>query len=531
MWKWALVALGVLVLLAAGALLLLPYFLDLPAIQAYAASAAGQALGRPVKFASLSVSTFPLPSVRLQGLQVAEDPAFGPGPFLTVREGRLSLRLLPLLTGRVELAGLTLEEPRIQIVEDRAGRLNLGTLAAGPSRAPGAAKAPAPGGGGAAAGGLLLSRVQIADGTVRYTRLGARGPEYQLEKVNATLKQAGLGEALQLTGDALVQPGALRITISEATLGAAAARALVEAPLKASVELEAKDVGALLAGFFPAPALAGPLRGRLEIGGTLVRATARGNLRSDRLVLTSERPECPPPRRRQLVVDDLRLPVALEPAAFRSAPVHARTAGGELDVELTLALEPAVSVTLKDIRVRGLQLEPVLVQYLCQPYAVTGPLDLSGELRAQGTDPWRTASGAGQFRIGAGRVVGSALLRVIEDAVGLFGAVSSLARPDRAGRRGQSPLDFDSITATYTITNGVAKTEDLLYQARDFQVAGAGTYGLADGRVAMDVTLTQGTNQAKARVAGAPGSLRVVPTGVKVSEPRDLRRFLDRLFR
>ena len=58
----------------------------------------------------------------------------------------------------------------------------------------------------------------------------------------------------------------------------------------------------------------------------------------------------------------------------------------------------------------------------------------------------------------------------------------------------------------------------------------AGTYGLADRRVAMEVTLTEGTNQVKGLITGAPGSLRVVPTSVRVRD-RDVRKFLDRLFR
>jgi hypothetical protein len=104
-----------------------------------------------------------------------------------------------------------------------------------------------------------------------------------------------------------------------------------------------------------------------------------------------------------------------------------------------------------------------------------------------------------------------------------------VVRPDQRPR--SSPLDFDSITASYAIANGVARTDDLLYRARDVKVAAAGTYGLADGRVAMEVTLTEGANQIKGFVSGGPGSLRVVPTGVKLQDMRDIKKFLDRLFR
>ena len=98
------VGLATLVALVLGALLALPLLLDTPAIQTYASQAASHALGRPVKFNALSISALPLPTVKLRGLQVAEDPSFGPGPFITVTEGRMRIRIRPLLQGRVEMA-------------------------------------------------------------------------------------------------------------------------------------------------------------------------------------------------------------------------------------------------------------------------------------------------------------------------------------------------------------------------------------------------------------------------------------------
>jgi len=68
MLKWLLAGLLVLVVLIVGVLLALPLLLDTPAIQAYVSQAAGHALGRPVKFNSLSISALPLPTVKLRGL-------------------------------------------------------------------------------------------------------------------------------------------------------------------------------------------------------------------------------------------------------------------------------------------------------------------------------------------------------------------------------------------------------------------------------------------------------------------------------
>src|SRR6185503_6888298 len=77
-----------------------------------------------------------------------------------------------LLGGRVEFGDITLERPRIALIQHADGHLNVASLApASESRT-----APRPGrsGGGAAGGAaaVVLSQVKIASGTVTYLTLG-----------------------------------------------------------------------------------------------------------------------------------------------------------------------------------------------------------------------------------------------------------------------------------------------------------------------------------------------------------------------
>ncbi len=528
MLKWLAIIVGALALLVVAAALALPFVLDTPALQAYVSQAATQSLGRPVKFASLSISALPLPTVRLRGLQVAEDPAFGTGSFLTVGEGRIGIRLWPLFAGRVEMADLTLEEPRIALVEDAAGNWNLATL--GPAAAGGSARSGA-GKSGSAAGAVLLARVNIVNGAVQYHRQGAKGGDVRLERVNLTVSQGALGDGLRASGTAVGQPGAVRLSISDASLSPGGARTFSEAPFKVSIDVEAQDVAALSGAFLTAPDVAGPMKGRLELKGTPARPAVSGLFNFERLTLSEERARCAAPKRRQLVFEDLRVPVSLTPAAVDSAPVQARVARGTVSARASVALGAAPLVTVKEINVKGLELGPVLVDYLCDPFAVSGPLDLTGEASLRTADPWRTLNGAGRLRIGPGKVVGAELLGLVNSMVGLADEVTAALRSGRPPRLRDPAVNFDSITATYTITNGVVRTEDLLYQGGKTRVAAAGTYGLADGRVAMDVTLTEGSNQLKGKVSGAAGSLRVVPTGVKLQDTKKLKKLLDQILR
>src|SRR6266508_1598795 len=254
MRKWVFIAAGVLAVLLA-ALASLPWFLNTPAFEAYVSQTAIHALGRPVKFESLSIAAFPLPTVKLRGLEVADDPAFGTGPFLTVGEGRLGIRVKPLLSGRVELANLTLEEPKIELVEDARGRWNWASLGAA---APSAAGAPRSG------------------GRVEYRKVGGKSAELQVEKINLTVSQTAPGAALRLHGDAVAQPGDVRLKITDASLTPAGARSLGEMPLQATVEVEARDVAPVGGAIAAAPALAGAMKGRLEISGTAARIAATG---------------------------------------------------------------------------------------------------------------------------------------------------------------------------------------------------------------------------------------------------------------
>jgi len=527
MRKWVFIAAGVLAVLLA-ALASVPWFLNTPAFEAYVSQTATHALGRPVKFESLSIAAFPLPTVKLRGLEVADDPAFGTGPFLTVGEGRLGIRVKPLLSGRVELANLTLEEPKIELVEDARGRWNWASLGAA---APSAAGAPRSGGRVASpsAGAVLLSRISIVDGRVQYRKVGGKSAELQVEKINLTVSQTAPGAALRLHGDAVAQPGDVRLKITDASLTPAGARSLGEMPLQATVEVEARDVAPVGGAIAAAPALAGAMKGRLEISGTAARIAATGAVGLDRLTLSDDRPQCEP-KRRQLLLSDLRVPVAYAGTQLDSVPLEARLASGTVSLRLAISLALAPAATLKDISVKGVELGPILVDFLCQAYAVTGPMDLTGEASLRAADPWRTLSGSGRLRIGPGKVMGREVVTLVNEVVGLAGVASTLLSPERRARPG-APLDFESITATYTITNGVVRTDDLLYQGPDVRVAAAGTFALADGRVNMDVTLTQGQNEVKGVVSGTSGALSVVPTGVRIPDTRGIKKFLDKLFR
>jgi len=182
-----------------------------------------------------------------------------------------------------------------------------------------------------------------------------------------------------------------------------------------------------------------------------------------------------------------------------------------------------VHVQLGDLSIKGLPAEKVLVEFLCEGYAVTGPLDLTGGLKANAGDLWNTLDGSGRLKLGPGKVVGPQALALIESLTRITGAVSSVLSADVPRSLTASPTDFESITGTYQIVAGVLTTRDLLYTSREIKVGVVGDYGLGSGRMNMDLRVHHARGELRAHLGGtaAAPSIRVDPASVSTNVTRE----------
>jgi len=522
--KW-LVGIGAVVVLLLGvAAIALPRLVDTPRVQAMIASSAAQAIGRPVKFESLSVGLFPLPSIELHKLEVAEDPQFGTAPFLALETGRIYLKLRPLLSGRVEFGDITLERPRIALIRSADGRLNVASLAP-PSESRNASR-PGRSSGGSTGGvaAAVVSRVKIDRGVITYVVRGkGEAPTpYRVEDLDLTL--TGQGTQLNFTGALRVKPGDLAVKLVDGMVALNGAKAVLDAPVRARVSIEGKDIEQLVAAAAgPTPAIAGPIKGDFTLGGTLGTPRVSGNVELASPRVTQTNAACPEPKRRTLSLGPLKLAGASWDGRFQSRPTTTSIGSGTISTNLTATLDRGVHVQLGDLAIKALPVEKILVDFICQGYAVAGPLDLTGALSASATDLLNTLGGSGHLRLGPGKVVGPQALALIGTLTQIAGAVSSALAADVPTALTSSPTDFDSITGTYQITNGVVTTRDLLYSSRAMKVGVAGDYGLATGRTNLDLRVNYGRGELRARVSGnaASPSIRVDPTSVSGDVSRE----------
>jgi len=201
-------ALGIVVLVAVGVFA----FFNLDALldrnRDRIASLASEAAGRKVDFEKASVAFSKGLAIRIDGLRVAEDPRFGETDFLALDAGFVEVALWPLLRNRVEVRGVRLERPVIQIVQTKRG-YNFASLGESAVEAkPPADAAPA------TPVALVIAALAIEDGTVVYRdRTAKDGLALTLEDFESS------GTNLTLDGPLAIDfAGLLRPTEGDAAL-------------------------------------------------------------------------------------------------------------------------------------------------------------------------------------------------------------------------------------------------------------------------------------------------------------------------
>jgi AsmA protein len=72
----------------------------------------------------LKLSVFPWVAIETGPASLADAPGFGDEPFVAINDARVSVRLWPLLRGKIEVGTVTLDSPRIRLITDANGRNN-----------------------------------------------------------------------------------------------------------------------------------------------------------------------------------------------------------------------------------------------------------------------------------------------------------------------------------------------------------------------------------------------------------------------
>ena len=123
--KWAAIVVAVIIVVAIGALLIIPYFIDAKQFKAPIEKYVSEATGRPVSVGDdIHLSLFPWAGASFSNLRIGNSPQFAEKDFLTVKSAAARVKLLPLLSKEVMVDRIIINEPRIFLVTNKDGRVS-----------------------------------------------------------------------------------------------------------------------------------------------------------------------------------------------------------------------------------------------------------------------------------------------------------------------------------------------------------------------------------------------------------------------
>jgi AsmA protein len=240
----AIIAGGILVVLA-GAVVILPQLIPSSVYREQIQTAAYEALGRPVSVTGdIKVSVFPRIEARAGATTVANPAGFGDAPFASMGELRAAVKLWPLLWQEVEIEEFVLVEPRIALVSMPDGSNN---WTFEPKKKT-TTKEPKP---GAKPLRASLGDVQIIDGSVTFEDRKT-GQTHRLEKLDLNADMQAMDKPFRIRASGLANDLEFsltsRIENPESLIGGAAS----PVELKLDTELlEASLEGDVLLGDAP----------------------------------------------------------------------------------------------------------------------------------------------------------------------------------------------------------------------------------------------------------------------------------------
>ncbi|NIJ41874.1 AsmA protein [Parvibaculum indicum] len=191
---------GIIVILIA-VVVAVPMFIPMETYKAQIQKIAQQQTGRDLKIdGDMSLSFFPSIGVEVNDVAFA-NAAWGKAPEMaTMKSMHVSLKLLPLFSGNVEVDSFTLKDPVINLEVRKDGTPNWQfETAAAPVPAEAAPEATGDAGGGASLNQVKLGEVSISGGTANYTN-AQTGAAYSFKDVNLDLSLPSLDDPFEAEG-------------------------------------------------------------------------------------------------------------------------------------------------------------------------------------------------------------------------------------------------------------------------------------------------------------------------------------------
>ena len=428
--------------------ILLPFLVNLNHYQARYLPIIEESLNRKVVLKDIRLTIFPSIGVRLSGLTVMEDPAFGAGPFASLSALDVGVKLRPLLNRRIEVSGMTLRDPIITMIKNSRGVTNTSTLgpkvAAKPEQQ---AEKPSP-----AQGPLhiltlfAVDRIAITGGKLTYRdELATKPSESVLQNLDLLLKDIGLNRTPSIHMATTLQPQNLPIKV-DGTAG----------PLKETLDIETIDLLIML--------------GKIAL--TVKGSDIDGDLKLSITSPTINTADLPValPLKKPVEAKDLKVSAEVKGPQTKLPNLSFNLFGGQVTAQGGLTTGTPAPPFQGKVAVQGVQLGPVLEAVGTDKISVTGTAAVDLDLRGAGfsmPELTNALEGPGHAVVKDGKIEGVNLLR---EAAALLNAVG--IKQDLA-----NATVFSTMEMNIAIKRGIIRVERLLMDSHDFQTSANGTIG------------------------------------------------------
>ncbi len=488
------IGIGVVIVLLAVLVILLPFIIDLNRYQARYRPIIEEALNRKVALKDIRLMIIPRIGVHVSGFTVLDDPAFSTGPFASLTSLDVGVQWRPLLSRRIEVEEITLRDPVITVIKNPQGVLNTSTLGKkGPTK-PQAPLASPPAEGLPAGQAsplriltlLAFDRVSLTGGKLVYRDLSATRPaEYTLQQLDLILKSVSLGQTASLHLAAVIQPINLPIKL-DGSLG----------PLKETLDIQTINLAVSLG------KTALTVKGGV-LGGDLKLAITSPAVRTTDLSVAL-------PVKKPIEAKDLQIAMEAEDQRVRLHDLSFNLFGGQITGEGEVTTGSSRLPFDGKLRINGLQLKPVMEAVGTEKVSISGTAAAQLDVHGQGfsmSDLTNSLTGTGHIEAKDGKIEGINLLKEAFKLLRLVGIKHDIT----------NATAFSTIESDMAIKRGIITVERLRMDSNDFQAIATGTVGF-DQKLNLRAKLSLSEELSK-QISSSASVTKSAMTGNRITVP------------
>ena len=483
------IGLLIAVVLVVGGILALPFLVDLNKYQDQYKPLIEEALNRKVQLQDIRLTIWPRIGARVAGFTVLDDPEFGSNPFASLASLDVGVKLMPLLSGKVEVEDITIRGPVITVIKNKNGVLNVSTigrtgvaLPKTPSRAP----IPSTEGPLKILGLLAVDRVSIAGGKLTYRDLSAAKPaEYILQDMEILLQSVRLGQSPNLHAEMLLQPLNLPVRLN-GTFG----------PLKESTDIDAMNFQLALG------------KTDFTITGKTVGRNASLNI-SAPVINTANLPIALP-LQKPVDVNNLKIAAEVQGQDVQLQNLSFQLFDGQLAAEGRVTSGSETPPFTGKMTIQGMQLGSALNALATTQMSISGTAGANLSMNGRGwsmPDLTKSLDGTGHVAVKDGKVEG---VNLLQEAISILKVVGISLDNTKA-------TAFSTIEADLAIKQGIIHVQRLLMDSHDFQATGGGTIGFDQSlNLTVNLNLSQDLSR---KIARSSPAAKLAMKGDRLSLP------------